>query len=120
MHPRLKQDVTVINPEGGGSRAGIAAGAGRVTPMAQPDRRIFPKNSQIVLHRASSGETLCQEMAKDWATAQQNDQTTNLVRTCIENDMSSSDIAKEGLSRRTDVQEVERFVAPGQLLELPT
>ena len=42
------------------------------------------------------------------------------MRTCIENDISSSDITEEGLGPGTDVQEVKRLVAQGQLLELPS
>ena len=36
LHPRLKHEVAVINPEGGGSRAATAAGAGNTDSAAGP------------------------------------------------------------------------------------
>ena len=116
LHPRLKHEVAVINPEGGGSRAATAAGAGNTDSAAGPSD--FSEDEPDIEAACEFGEKLCQKTAKNWATAQQNDHTTNLVRTCIENDIASSDITEEGPG--TDVQEVKRLVAQGQLLELPS
>ena len=92
LHPRPDQDVAVINPDGGGSRAGTAVGTGNTDNSAGP-----LGSSEEEPDRAAAcefGETLCQKTANDWATAQQNDHATNLVRTCIENDIPSSDITE--------------------------
>ena len=118
LHPKFKPEVAVINPEGGGSRAGAAAVAGNTNRAAGPSD--FSEDEADREAECEHRETLCQKTSKDWATAPLNDQTTNLVRACIENGVAISDTTEEGLGAGTDLQEVKRLVARGQLLELPS
>ena len=65
------------------------------------------------------GEHLCPKTVKDWAAAQVKDDTARVIIKCLANGTPSSDETGDGSNPKVDVQEVKRFVAQGELMELP-
>lgn len=108
----------VLYAAGEGSGAGAAAEASKTDQTAS--------KSEIQGDEFDSdatcefGARLCQKNAKDWARAQLNDATVNVVMACMANGTASNDIPEEGLGPGVDVQEVKRLVFRGDLLELPS
>ena len=112
------QDVAVINQDRGGSSGGAIAGTQQDDSAASPSSS--PEEELDSEAACAFGERLCQKTAKDWAAAQQKDETASVAVTCIVNETPSSDITEEGLSTGIDVTELKRLVSQGEIMELPS
>ena len=116
LDPGSIQDVTVRDIDGGGSSDGAAAGTGQDDNAADPSELADELDSEAP---CAFGEKLCRKTAKDWAVAQQKDDTAIVAMTCIGNGTPRSEITEEGLTG-IDVEELKRIVSQGELMELLT